>query len=269
MQRDVIRFEKTAILRKEMLESMYNYPRIVSETFYSRYSDGILYGLEWIEENGFHFISPGAIKYKGELYFQIDKINIEESLKVDELTSGHEYYIVFRENKAINNFSQDTFSLKISATDAPVEDGFCYRYFKYELGKVKKLDNKVLLCSHASPDINSFSIPISTIAKDVCDILESKKNKHPLDYDVFRCIISNSPISISFMKLYISEYNQLNENKLEINYNYSNNNANVRELADNFIEAMKTLSLPLIIGVENNKNALEKTEDFSERGNML
>ena len=80
-----------------MLESMYNFPRFLCDGYYSKYGDGVLYGLEWENIDNKHSITPGALKYNGEIYFQAEKLIVEDSINMESLESGQEYYVYFKE----------------------------------------------------------------------------------------------------------------------------------------------------------------------------
>lgn len=243
LQRDVVKFEKGAILRKEMLESIYNYPRILNESYYSHYSDGILYGLEWYEVNGKHCISPGALKYKGEIYFQTDTIVLEDEISIDELKTSQEYYIYFKELPAESSYSRKVFNLGLNFTTEPISNGFCYKYIKYELNKIKSLDSKKICGLYASFEPNSFCIPVNIIEKEILPVISKKITKHPLDFEVLISIYKHNPLPVEIVELYISEYNSSISDlsdKIEIDLSREN----VRMLVDNLVKAVDLLVPP-------------------------
>lgn len=267
LQRDVVRFEKGSILRKDMLESIYDYPRIVNQTYYSRYSDGILYGLEWFEENGEHYISSGALKYKDELYFQTDCVHVESALSEYTLKPGQEYYLYFREEKISDNVSHDTYVLNLAVSPEPVADVFIYKYIKYELGKIKPLDRKIVFGLYASPNRKSFGIPVGVIKDDLLDILDRKVNKHPLDYDILRSVYSGQPLLADFVQLYIKEYNNMEDVSQKIECSASCEN--VREFIDCFLRAVEELVLPSAVYIEQCKSSENEKADEPLCGSML
>ena len=259
LQRDIVRFEKGAILRKEMLESMYNYPRFLTEGYYSLYSDGILYGMKWFESDGKHCISPGAVKYKGSIFFQTDTLVLEDTISDDNLKPSQEYYIYFKEMPVKQSYSQEIYELVLSLETEPINNGFCYKYVKYELKRFKSLDNKKVCGLFASPEHDSFSVPVHIIKAEIVPLLTEKKSKHPLDYELSKLVCSNQPLPVDLAKLYISEYNMSlsgKSNKIEINPTCEN----VRELIDNLKLAVKALTFVGGITAESPKNS-SKSED--------
>lgn len=266
LQRDVVKFEKGAVLRKEMLESMYNYPRILNEGYYSRYSDGILYGLEWYEENGKHFISPGALKYKGEIYFQVKTIVLED--EVCELNASQEYYIYFQELPPERSYSQEVYTLGLVLTTEPIDNGFCYKYIKYELKRIKALDNKKIFGLYASSESDSFGIPINIIKKEIVPIINEKLAKHPLDFELLKNAYMNNPLPAEMAALYISEYNNSvsdSSDKIEIDLSHEN----VRKLVDGLAAAVKLLTLPTVVLTEKSEAKSDDETNNTPTGHML
>lgn len=270
LQRDIVRFEKGAILRKEMLESMYNYPRFLAEGYYALYGDGVLYGLEWLEADGKHCISPGAVKYKGNIFFQTDMIVLEDAVSSDELKAGQEYYVYFRETPVKQSYSQDVYELVLSLETEPINDGFCYKYIKYEFKRFKALDNKKVYGLFAAPGNDGFSIPAYIIKTEIMPLLTEKKAKHPLDYEIMKNVYSNQPLPVGLVQLYISEYDagvteQSKKEEIKITCE------NVRELIDKLIVAVKelTLSAKLITVKEENNSAPSDENENRKRGQML
>lgn len=262
MQRDIVNFQKGAILRKEMLESLYNYPHFLVEGYYSLYSDGILYGLEWFESDGKHYISPGAIKYKGYIYFQSETIVLEDVVNIDDLQGSQEYYVFYKETPVKHSYSQDVYDLVLSLEAEPITDGFCYKYIKYELKRFKSLDYKKIYGLFASPKRDSFSIPNHIIKSEIIPILIEKESKHPLDYEIMRMSCSNEPLPADFVQLYLSEYNRTIKNADEkIKTDISCDNA--RQLVNCFSEAIKLLAFYAGLSSEETevKSDLQNKED--------
>ena len=244
MQRDVVRFEKGSILRKEMLESMYNFPRFLCEGYYSSYGDGVLYGLEWGISDGKHFITPGALKYKGEIYFQTDTLILEDVIESFSLESGQEYYIYFKESTPIHTAAQDFYELVISFEKEPIENGFCIKYVKYELNKIKDSEKKIFGL-YAMPDSSAWGIPPWVVKDKTYSILLEKKTKHHLDYEILKCIYDNRPLSTSFIELYISEYNNTVNKDAKITIDSEMTDKSIKELVDGFCKAVQKLELPI------------------------
>ena len=97
LRRSEIEFKTGSILRKEMLQEIYEYPRVALEGLFSDYSDGILYGLEWKEnEENHHLICPGALKLGGNIYLLGNELDVEKelglTLKVDNSLKVDNFY---------------------------------------------------------------------------------------------------------------------------------------------------------------------------------
>lgn len=193
-----------------MLESIYNFPRFLCEGYYSAYGDGVLYGLEWVMKDDKHCITPGALKYKGDIYFQTEELVVEDYFEKDSLESGQEYYVCFKESTPNYSENHDCFELVLAFEKKPIENGYCMRYIKFEIGKIKDI-NKMVFGLYAMADPSSWGVPPTVLKDKVYSILCEKKEKHPLDYEILRCIYESRPLSSSFLNLYIAEYNNTNE----------------------------------------------------------
>ena len=60
-------FTKGRILKKEMLESLRDFPRYVTDIFLAPYVDGVISGLDLTVDQENIMIAPGIIKYQGQL----------------------------------------------------------------------------------------------------------------------------------------------------------------------------------------------------------
>lgn len=265
MQRDVVKFEKGSILRKEMLESMYDFPRFLCDGYYSKYGDGVLYGLEWENIDNKHSITPGALKYNGEIYFQTEKLIVEDSINMESLESGQEYYVYFKEASPQKMESREIFELVLSFEKKPVEDGICIRYVKYMLGSIRDSDKKIFGL-YATSDPSVWGVSPCVIKDKIYNKLLEKKIKHPLDYEILKCVYDNRPLSTAFIELYISEYN-IFEGKVEKNDFVISENC-IKELVDKFVEATEKLVLPVSV-IQNAETVEEKVAVVNRLGGML
>ena len=71
-------FRHGAILTKEMLNVVYDYPRDFLCLKYDKYSDGIISGLDFkiLHEDNSLVLTKGIVKYKNELYFLLEDVNL-------------------------------------------------------------------------------------------------------------------------------------------------------------------------------------------------
>lgn len=213
MKRSEIRFEKGAILRKEMLEEMYAYPRVLMETYFHKYSDGILYGLEWKENlhgDGKHTILPGALKYHGKLYFLEQPIEVEAEIG-EVLEPDYEYRLCFVEGEKVSeNFSQDVYEMKFEALKEgkfyeKKENLFYYAKVRCFGARKLKMVFDEAFGLWAAEDGYSFKLSPDLVNRNIVKIVEEKKEKHFLDFLFLSESLKEKGIPLSFVKQYINE----------------------------------------------------------------
>ncbi|MDE6102709.1 MAG: hypothetical protein K2F73_07020 [Ruminococcus sp.] len=76
-----VKFESGKLLSREMLEQLEKQTGLFLNQ-YSSYPDGILYGFEFSEYDGRLFLSGGALKKNGRIYFSDKKISVTDVLDV-------------------------------------------------------------------------------------------------------------------------------------------------------------------------------------------
>ncbi len=223
MIRSEIEFKKGSILRKEMLQEMYNYPRVALESFYYNYSDGILYGLLW-EDIGDdkHIITPGALKYKGEIFYLKESIEIEKEI-MDDLDVNGYYRLCFTLKEAEKtiesktDYYMDLHALQSNKYKEVKENSFWYAYINYSgNGKIELIEGDDAIKYGvpgliAANDGFSFQLPNWLVKNRLLLELEEKNSKHPLDYQLLNKIYSGESINIGFINVYL---NETGDNKL-------------------------------------------------------
>ena len=194
MQRTEVSFLSGEILRKEMLQDMYEYPRVIMEGYYSGYSDGILYGLNWkdAEKSGHHIITPGALKLHGKIYFLANPLDVEECF--DSLSSDTRYRLFFLESDQVQCqpsrkiYNLDLRALKSGDVEKVRDEGFYYAYvnFTVEGGFRFIRDDEQLYGLYAAVNggRNAYSLPPYWLEKDILPILTDKQKRHPFDYEL-------------------------------------------------------------------------------------
>lgn len=240
MQRSEMTFNKGAILRKEMLTDLYEYPRVAIESYYASYTDGILYGLEWSEnkqKQGHHVIMPGALKFHGFIYFLADMIDVEDSLNGLKLDEKYRLFFVERDVE-IKEPSRILYVLDLVAVQSDrleetKKKGFYYTYVECMSNNEFLVieDKKEAYGLFAANDGYKFKLPSYLVKNKLSTIIEEKREKHPLDYEFLKNIYSNEGISVSMAKLYLNEY--CNE--------YSENNEYIEKITNNPIELVEYL----------------------------
>lgn len=211
MQRTEMVFQHGSILRKEMLEDIYQYPRAAVESYYSAYSDGILYGLEWKdskEHPGHHIIMPGALKFHGKIYYLCQVVDVEGIFP--EVQIDAKYRIFFRKTEVVEEASRKIYEMKLSLVQSSGmeeawENGFYYSYIEVDHNKsfVQIKGSEELYALYAAR--NGFAFSAQLLREDVLQKLESKQKKHPLDFEILRFIYSGEAIPAELILLYVRE----------------------------------------------------------------
>lgn len=225
MRRSEIEFQAGSILRKEMLQDLYEYPRIAVESLFSDHSDGILYGLKWKEKgDNHHIISPGALKFHGNIYFLKEELDVEKEI-MDILSVNGSYRLCFVCQKAEKTIDSKTdYYLKLIALQDKEykelgNNAFWYRYIRYSGGKkIEVITNDAVMKYGVSglmsaDDGFGFQLPNWLVKLKILADLEKKCNKHPLDYMLLRDIYAGKAISVSFVNMYM---NELCKDKIDI-----------------------------------------------------
>lgn len=268
MQRTKITFQSGEILRKEMLMDMYEYPRIVMEGYYSSYSDGILYGLEWIEnEEGQHIIMPGALKLHGNIYYMSEPMNVEEKFEDAKIDSRYRLFFV-ESDEVCKEPSREIFKLELVAVlSAEVEEaskkGFYYSYIEVASGnKFETIEDKENLYGlYAAKDGYAFSLPPCLLKRNILPLLEDKTQKHPLDYELLRIICSCDSMPLSTVVVYIKEYYKT----------ISKDESYIKEIADNSVKIFEEFekSIENLHGEKTIMKTEEKAVKQKEDSDML
>lgn len=172
-------FEKGSILKKNMLESLRDYPRKAFDLLFSDYKDGIIEGFSIdVKENGSLSVSPGVVKLGEGLYFS-------DTEQIIEQREEHNY--VYVEVESNSTADGDVIEVRINQYSSPQNE-------KMELFRYTK--NAELLMFQDCKDL--FNPPINRINK-----LYSKYS--------YRCGSSLCP---EYFKLYANEVLNSNNAKM-------------------------------------------------------
>lgn len=209
-----MKFERGSILRKEMLEDLYEYPRTALESYYARFSDGILYGLQWqegAEGNGTHVILPGALKFHGKLYFLPESIQVEEVLQ-EQLKVDQKYRLCFVEGDVQRRIQeQSVYEMKLLALQAEAYREKQAKLFYYARVRcikerlLERFDDGEVCGLFAAEDGYGYRLPDWVFEMHFKKLLEDKKEKHPLDYLLLKDGYREQGVSLSFIKMYLRE----------------------------------------------------------------
>lgn len=213
MRRSELELKTGSILRKELLEDIYEFPRIAIETYYSSYSDGILYGLEFQsdKETNHHIITPGALKYRGNIYFLAEQIEVENTLPND-FETNYKYRLCFEEQSPYRNVETQTiYELKLIAVQSEeyekIKDkSFYYCRVEYVNNGLKRIkDDNTVYGLFAGNDGYEYKLPNWVLKDEIQSLLEEKDNKHPLDYTILNNIYERKGLSVTMANLYLKE----------------------------------------------------------------
>ena len=102
LKRDYIEFKKGSILSSQMLTTLHEEQKNIWDIQYHNVCDGIINGLEFFISDNTLFISPGIVKFDGEIYSMRDSINISYIIRqsnfVDE---GETLSIILTRGKSL------------------------------------------------------------------------------------------------------------------------------------------------------------------------
>lgn len=248
MLRCEMTFNKGSILRKEMLEELYDYPRVALESYYDSYTDGILYGMEWkesIQNTGHHIITPGALKYHGQIYFLKSPIEVEslidEKLKIDNF-----YRLFFMKKEEVTQkpsqiiYELTLESIQSNKLEEARKKGFYYAYIRYDHNRRAHIinDEKEVYGLFAANDGYNYKLPPYLIKEQLKELLENKEYKHPLDFILLREIYNEKGLSVSIARLYLQETLK-EKSSLDMIIN------NPKELIDQLKKACEKLKLDI------------------------
>lgn len=218
MKRTELSFEKGAILRKEMLQDLYQYPKAVMNTYFDSYGDGILYGLSWKENGqGTHAIMPGALKFQGQIYVQEEPLCVEEYFGNQQgctIDLDQKYRIFFlngrpaKEEPSRKIFTLEPVLIQSGELEEAERNGFYYAYVRMDGGHGMRLiaDSDCLYGLHAGNGMYGFRLPPQDLKERILPVLEKKKHRHILDYELLKGIYTEESVQTEIVVLYIQEY---------------------------------------------------------------
>ncbi|WP_346684327.1 hypothetical protein [Megamonas hypermegale] len=250
------------ILTKEMLNEMYAYPRNFIELKYSDYSDGIIAGLDFIENSGITYLTKGIVKFKGEYYFLLDDINLTSyflEMHKQQNWSTKLYYLYLKSSTPIKVDSIIVQNLDLYVSEECKQDDLfllCRFYGGKDNMELPQLNgNEEKEPFKKLTDDNLYVNMIDTLYampgkatyhpflfKAVAEYLEQKPNKSILDNVILMQIQNMKVLSIDAMETYIYATGYNNEKNLD------------REsFFDLFVKCLKKKEDVSKISSENNK----------------
>jgi hypothetical protein len=91
----VVEFKSGKLLSKEMLEQMQS-NSLISFNQYFNYADGILYGLDFYQQEDKLYLTQGALKKDGTIYISTEKLCVTDTLNDSGRLYGNHVALIFR-----------------------------------------------------------------------------------------------------------------------------------------------------------------------------
>ena len=215
-------FRHGAILTKEMLNVVYDYPRDFLCLKYDKYSDGIISGLDFkiLHEDNSLVLTKGIVKYKNELYFLLEDVNLTKFFSQQnlEISRKSRYLQLKMEIKDNKENVQEKLLMLVVLDNAFDERNIPLCRFRWngseiKIPKINYLDETIFddFIDNQSY-LNVVDTPYaylkeatyhSMLFKAIGEYLNNKKNKTILDYIILIQIQNNIVLSMETIKSYI------------------------------------------------------------------
>ena len=215
-------FRHGAILTKEMLNVVYDYPRDFLCLKYDKYSDGIISGLDFkiLHEDNSLVLTKGIVKYKNELYFLLEDVNLTKFFSQQnlEISRKSRYLQLKMEVKDNKENVQEKLLMLVVLDNAFDERNIPLCRFRWngseiKIPKINYLDETIFddFIDNQSY-LNVIDTPYaylkeatyhSMLFKAIGEYLNNKKNKTILDYIILIQIQNNIVLSMETIKSYI------------------------------------------------------------------
>lgn len=228
-----VSFLHGSILTKEMLNEIYIYPRNFVELKYNVYSDGIIEGLNFIEEDGITYLTKGIVKIEGEYYFLLDDIDLTSYFKEaqkEQNWKNNVYYLYLKSETPIKVDSIVVKKLDLYVSENKESDLFLLcRFFgtndKLDLPKLKcnekdEFDDLIKNNLYVNLVNTLYAMPKKAtyhpfLFEAVAEYLKQKQDKRALDYVILMQIQNMKVLSIDAMETYINATGYNNEKNLD------------------------------------------------------
>ena len=215
-------FRHGAILTKEMLNVVYDYPRDFLCLKYDKYSDGIISGLDFkiLHEDNSLVLTKGIVKYKNELYFLLEDVNLTKFFSQQnlEISRKSRYLQLKMEVKDNKENVQEKLLMLVVLDNAFDERNIPLCRFRWNGSEIKipKINYSAETIFYDFIDNQSYLNVIDTpyaylkeatyhsmLFKAIGEYLNNKKNKTILDYIILIQIQNNIVLSMETIKSYI------------------------------------------------------------------
>lgn len=216
-----IEFKRGKILTTEILEEVYQFPRIYFDILYEDYPDGIIEGFNLFNENNDIYLSKGIVKFKGNIYFSGDKLKISN----DNFCEGAPpIYLYLEEGPTFERNGVKMNPLIVSFYNQKNDLGIYLGHFKYREGILIKTGYAELKDLYDPLFINIVDRKISvkkgySLDKEILKILSKalmKKTVLTMEEKILISLIESESVSIDYLKFFLSSFNLESETNLSI-----------------------------------------------------
>lgn len=210
LTRKELRFERRSILTAAQLRAIEKFPREFLRLKFIDYGDGIISGLDYIEQDGEIILTEGLIKL-GENFFCAEEINLSKLMA--GTSDGKFYKFVLGEPQRSAEENVITEKISLEVREQSDTGGFELGRFKAGFTRLPKIDAKNLFGEITSLSrLNLLNVSYSTrggatfhplIFKAILSRLERKKKPAPADLALMIQIADFGIVSLNALKIFV------------------------------------------------------------------
>ncbi|WP_042473920.1 hypothetical protein [Bacillus ndiopicus] len=175
-------FQKGRILKREMLESLRDYPREIVDLYFQDYSDGIIAGLDITVDGTNLLVSKGIVKYQGHIYM----LTTDYTLPYEATERETALLLQFAEPEQQLDFTQYSAKLLLAAATAGADNALELARFKLKTGAILR---------STYTDFSDFATEYNTLIYLHCQYAGWQKSTyHPIMLKYYaRELLKNRP----------------------------------------------------------------------------
>lgn len=241
-------FKKGRVLKKEMLESIRDFPKKMFDNFYINYSDGIIKGFDFTVNENELIINPGIIKINNEI------LCLENKESINYENTNKEMIIKLIVDK--KNLKKESDDFLIVDTEVKIEElSGELKENELELGRYKLREGAYLRTTYDK--LEDFLVEYNTL--NIINVKYSGLKEHTLKIDILHKFANelllkakeDFDILFAYMILNSETINrEILIHYLEKKLKKDSKTLNNLEIYHNLIKIIKNLGRK----VENNKN---------------
>ena len=226
-----VSFVHGAVLTKDMLGELYQYPRDFVKLKYDSYSDGILEGIDFVVHEGNVCITRGLIKFQGEYYFLLQPVNLTVYLQGKSLQDKqYNLYLQRSEKKYADHITEKSLEIYISE-DTETDMFLLFRFWGTDMRLPTVRSQEDMVKSTKKSRFWEFDNPLYVDFRDtvyampekgtfhpflfraVRKYLKEKENKSTIEWGLLLQLQNNSILAVETMRTYLDYIGQVNEVK--------------------------------------------------------